>query len=568
VLFLVAFIGGAASVLTPCVLPLLPAILAVSGNGRRRVLGIVIGLELSFFLVGLILAGILSATGLPNTTLQWVSAVLLACFGIVLLVPRLDRVFQDRVSALVTGVPQASNRGSGFGAGVLAGAPLGIVWAPCAGPILAGISIAAASVTFSGRTVLMMVAYALGMLGPLILVVSGGQRATDFFKKRLRGGRTVPAVMGVLLLATAVIVGSGGLNAINRVIAETINLTSTPTAAIEKTVLIREGSLDLGNSKKVELTQEQLANSGYPEIDGIVDYGPAPDLEGISHWFNTEGPLPLSELRGNVVLIDFWTYSCINCIRTFPYLRNWYAQYHDQGFEIIGVHTPEFTFEKDPGNVGAAIEDFDIDYPVALDPDYATWENYHNVYWPAHYLIDKNGHIRSVHYGEGAYTRTENQIRTLLRLPGTSSPEEEPELGARTPETYLGYARADRFAGVTEAGPGLVPEEAAVYEAPTPDELPADWWSYQGEWTVKEDHAVSGANASVVLKYFAANVYMVVGPPDRGPVVVRASGANGATGAITVDRHRLYMLRSGERAEGILRVEVPEGAEVYTFTFG
>lgn len=566
VLILVAFIGGAVSALTPCVLPILPALLAVSGGqGRRRVVGIVVGLELSFFLLAITLAAVLSSIGLPNSLLQWVAAVLLVGFALTLLVPRLNERFQALTSRATGPLAGAVPRKSGFAGGLLAGAPLGLIWAPCAGPILAGITVAGASMRFSGRTIVMMVAFALGMLGPLLVISFGGRRGADFLRRKFGNARRVEFGMGILLLLTAAMVGFGWINAINRFLAESVNLTSTPTAALEESALSSRGGFEAKEGTRVRLSDSQLLAAGYPELTELADYGPAPSLKGITHWFNSK-PLTMSELKGKVVLVDFWTYSCINCIRTFPYLKQWYADYRNDGFVLLGVHTPEFTFEKDPNNVSDAIDDFGIEYPVALDPNYETWDQFYNRYWPAHYLIDRDGVLRSVHYGEGAYERTENEIRHLLSLPGSADVEEASSNVARTPETYLGYLRADRFAARSEQGAsGLVADETVNYEAPV--ELPADWWAYSGTWTVGEQAAIAGPNAAVHLHFRAGDVHMVAGPngSTTGTITVKAGEVEKT---IEIDEHRLYTLRSGRYADASLEIEVSEGVEVFSFTFG
>lgn len=542
--------------------------MAVSaGEGRRRVVGIVVGLELSFFLVGIVLAGILSALGLPNMLLQWVAAALLVVFAATLIVPSAQERFQVFVSRVTAPVAGAVPRRSGFSGGLIAGAPLGLIWAPCAGPILASIAVAGASSRFSGRTVATMVAYGLGMLGPLLAIGFGGKRASAFLRRRLGSGRRLEVGMGGVLLLTAAMIGFGWTNSLNRFLAESINLTSTPTAALEQRALASGENVDVGEGARVRLSEAQLAASGYPELDHLADYGPAPELAAISHWFNSD-EVTLRELRGKVVLVDFWTYSCINCIRTFPYLKQWYADYADDGFVILGVHTPEFAFEKDPANVGAAIEDFGIGYPVALDPDYETWDNFYNRYWPAHYLIDRDGVLRSVHYGEGAYERTENEIRHLLSLKPTAEIDEpDTFVTPRTPEIYLGYARADRFAGSVDGRSGLVPDEPVRYEAT--GELPLNWWTFTGTWTVGDEMAVAGDSAAIELRYVARDVFIVVGPGASGETgSLTVHNDDGSRREISVDEHRLYTVRSGGNAQGTLRLELSPGLEAYSFTFG
>ena len=560
-LLAIAFLGGAASALTPCVLPILPALLAVSGQGnRRRVVGVIVGLELSFFLVGIVVAGILTTFGLPDELLQWVAAALLVAFGLTMLVPALHERFQSRVGRLVAPFAGGTRRG-GFLGGVLAGAPLGLLWAPCAGPILAGITVAGATSSYSARTVTTMTAYGLGMLGPLLLIGFGGRRIGTALRAKLGGGRRVEVGMAVVLLAPAAVVAAGWTNSINRFLAETVNLTSTPTAALERDALTA-GTFAAGAGGHLRLSRAELEANGYPELEELADYGPAPELAGISHWFNTKEGLSVEELRGKVVLVDFWTYSCINCIRTFPYLREWYSKYEDDGFVVLGIHTPEFAFERDPSNVGEAVDDFGIEYPVALDPDYTTWDRFYNRYWPAHYLIDRDGILRSVHYGEGAYDRTENEIRHLLSLPG-SFPEGEDDFGLpRTPETYLGYARAERFAG----DPLLLPDERAEYEPP--GDLPLNWWTYDGTWTVGPESARAGPGAAIELHYLASDVHVVVGPAAGGSGTMTIVGGGGEPRRIDIDGHRLYTVRSDDHETGLLRLELSDGVEVYSFTFG
>ncbi len=534
-------------------------------GGRRRVLGLVVGLELSFFLLGIVLAGALSALGLPGGLLRWTGAALLVALALTMVVPALHERFQAAVSAATAPLASSAPRRSGFLGGLLAGAPLGLIWAPCAGPILAGITVAGATTSFSGRTVATMAAYGLGMLGPLLAIGFGGRRLSDFLRAKLGGGRRIELGMAAVLLLTAAMVGFGWVNSLNRFLADRIGLSSTPTAALEQRALARGSGFESGGDERVRVPEEELAFNGYPELEELADYGPAPELAGISDWFNSK-PLTLRELRGKVVLIDFWTYSCINCIRTFPYLKQWYANYEDDGFVLLGVHTPEFAFEKEPRNVAAAIDDFGIEYPVALDPDYRTWESFHNHYWPAHYLIDRHGVLRSVHYGEGAYERTENEIRHLLSLPASASVSDDAaNLAPRTPETYLGYGRAERFAGMVGERFGLVPDERAAYEVP--DELPVNWWTYEGTWTVEEEKAVAGADAAIELHYLGREVHIVVGPGTGEGGTLTLEG-EGTTRTIEIDGHRLYTLRSGDHDEGMLRLEASEGVEVYSFTFG
>ena len=584
VLFVVAVVGGAASVLTPCVLPLLPAILVVSrgDDGRRtecgaqrdqngdrmRAWGIAAGIELSFFLLALLLAGAITAVGLPPNTLRWIAAALLTVFGLVLIVPRLEAAFATVTSRLTSRVRLRGERGRGFVGGFLSGLPLGLVWAPCAGPILAGITVAASASRFTTQTVVTMLGYAIGMFFPLAAVIFGGRRLGSRLRSALGGGRRVLAPMGVVLLATALLVGVGGLDRVNRFIAENINLTSTPTASLEQRVLTDQRRRD---NTVGGLTREQLAAGGYPETAELDDLGPAPAFEGISRWYNSR-PLTMRGLRDKVVLIDFWTYSCINCIRTLPHLRGWHDRYADDGLVIVGVHSPEFEFEKDPGNVGRAVRDFDIEYPVALDPDHKTWDNFFNRYWPAHYLIDKNGTIRSVHYGEGEYAETENEIRELLGEEGPGSRVRDDPFTPRTPETYLGFPRwAERFQDRTWETRGLEPDRRFIYRVPRDDDgdvaLAPDVWSYDGSWLVGPESGIAGENAKIYIRFRGRTVHIVAGPAGESSGTIRTDVYEGGRDAV-VDEYKLYTVRSGDDANALLRLDFSPGVEVFAFTFG
>jgi len=564
VLFLIAVLGGAASVLTPCVLPLLPAILVVSREaGRSRVWGIALGIEASFFVLAVGLAGAISSLGLPANTLRYLAAVTIGIAGLVLIVPRFEAAFSSAISRVTSRMPQRRAKGTGFASGFLSGVPLGIVWAPCAGPILAGITVAAAGSHISSRTLVTAAGYALGMIGPLAAVILGGGKLSARLRRALGGGRRVLAPMGAILVITALLIGLGGLDRVNAFIATHVNLTSTPTASLERRALTKTTTT---KTPSVHLTRAQLQASGYPDLGYVADLGAAPGFTGITNWYNSKA-LTLSSLRGKVVLIDFWTYSCINCIRTIPRLKALDAKYRKDGLVIVGVHTPEFAFEKDPGNVGRAIKSFGISYPVALDPNMATWNNYYNEYWPAHYLIDKDGQLRSVHYGEGAYVQTENEVRTLLGMRASATGTNADVINAMTPETYLGSNRAERYAGTGDIKPNV----NATYEPPRDAQgnisLDSDDWSYGGEWNVGAEYAVAGTGAAIYLRFRASNVYIVAGPAGSDVGTIHVTTTDG-TKDVTVDGYRLYTLRTGATADELMTLDISPGVEVFSFTFG
>jgi len=566
-LILLAFVVGAVSVLTPCILPLLPSILAFStGEGRRRVWGIVVGIEISFIGISLLLTGVVQALGLPARTQEIVAAVIIGAFGIVLVVPPLERAFQRVTSNLVSRLPQRQAKDNeGFFGGLLGGLSLGLVWVPCAGPLLASVTAAANTGSFDAQTVFVTLAYGVGMFFPLLAVLIGGRKIGMKLRQVTGGGSRVLIPMGILLIATAVLIGSGKLTIISKKIADTIPFTSTPTRAIE--------------NKAVDASRGAKS---------VKSGSTAPKFAGISKWYNTENgeALTIDGLKGKVVLIDFWTYSCINCIRTMPYLRAWHEKYEKEGLVIVGVHTPEFAFEKDKGNVQQAIEDLDVTWPVALDPDYKTWENYDNRAWPAEYLIDKEGNVVSTKEGEGGYAETESEIRELLGLDtegdedlaATEASKEAmagPD-GPTTPELYIGYERRG-FNDATRQTDGgdIVQDEVRTYALPSAGAkafglLPNEY-SLVGPWKVEATRAVAaGPGARIVLNYTGKDVFMVAGS-DTNDGELRPTFDTGTPdqAVIPVTKQQLYTLRTGdEDRSGVVDTAVSEGTAVYTYTFG
>jgi cytochrome c biogenesis protein CcdA/thiol-disulfide isomerase/thioredoxin len=451
----VAFLAGIVSVLTPCVLPLLPALLAVSGSGdRRRVTGLVLGIITSFGIGLVALTALLSAAGTVGDGLRWVAVAILSVIGVLFLVPpakdRVEAATSRLVSRVRPGAADATR--TGLAGGLLTGLALGVVWTPCAGPILAAVAVAAAQDDLGARSLITLVAFCLGMAIPLTLIALGGRRVGTWLRTRL-GGRRLDVATGVVLLVTAGLIASGLDVRLNRWVAENTALGTTITADLEASALADTGEGGDG-SGGTDLSPATLRATGYPELDDLADLGPAPTPSGLGPWFNTAGSQPLTaeDLDGKVVLVDFWTYSCINCLRTLPYLRAWHDAYSDEGLVVVGVHAPEFAFESVPANVEQALADLEVTWPVALDNDYETWAGFHNRYWPAKYLIDRDGTLRYAHYGEGEYARTEQHIQTLL---GTSASIASDQIaatertGGQTPETYRRRPRVGHPPGRT-----------------------------------------------------------------------------------------------------------------------
>src|SRR4051794_28631670 len=417
-LVLFAFVAGIGTALSPCVLPVLPiALSAGATGGPRRPLGIVTGLGLSFTFATVALGYVIHALGLPDDLLRKLAIAGLIGFGVALAIPPLGDRIEARLSRLVRARP-AGDDGGGFGSGLFLGASLGLVYAPCAGPILAGGITLSASQSFTAGRLATALAYGIGSAAALYALMIGGRRLTRRLARR--SGRLQQGLGVVMVVVGALMLANLDTRFQNAVASDLPGFLVNPTGGLERSASV---------SKALDGVRGAGARAA-ESTSGLHRLFKAPPIQGTQRWFNTPGgrPVSLAGLRAQhrVVLIDFWTYTCINCIRTLPELRAWDAKYRSDGLTIIGVHTPEFPFEKDAGNVEDAIHQDGLRYPVVQDNDYATWNAYANQYWPAKYLIDANGYVRYVHFGEGEYGRTENAIRALLAESGRGA------LGARS----------------------------------------------------------------------------------------------------------------------------------------
>ena len=473
-LIVFAFLAGAGTALSPCVLPVLPVVLSAGvTGGRRRPLGIVVGLVLSFTFAILALVYVIDALGLPDDLLRNLAIVVLAGFGLTLLVPPLAARLEGWISRFV---PQTrAHKGDGFGSGLLVGLSLGVLYAPCAGPILAGVITVSASQSLTTSRLAVAFAYALGSAVVLYFLLLGGRRLTSRIGRR--SGQLQMAMGALMVLVALLMLGDYDTRFQTR---------RSPTTC-------RRSSSTRPRSSRSVATSVRSSRACVDEVADSPVYGIAPELTGNQQWFNTPGAATpsLRQLRGRVVLIDFWTYTCINCIRTLPYLKAWDEAYRIDGLTIIGVHTPEFPFERDADNVAAAIEQNGLRYPVVQDNDYATWNAYGNQYWPSKYLVDARGRVRYAHFGEGEYEETEKVIRELLAEAGrrprdemTRVAGEQASTQVTTPETYLGAGRAERFAN----GPIVL----GTHRFRTPPRLGPDQLAYGGSWRIRQDSAVAG----------------------------------------------------------------------------
>jgi cytochrome c biogenesis protein CcdA/thiol-disulfide isomerase/thioredoxin len=580
-LVLFGFVAGAATALSPCVLPVLPiALSAGATGGRRRPLGIVAGLAVSFTFATVVLVYVIAALGLPDDLLRKLAIAVLIGFGLTLMAPPLAARLEGWISRFTARGGGPANRGDGFWSGTLVGLSLGLVYAPCAGPILAGVITVSASQSFGAGRLAVALSYGIGSAVALYFLMLGGRRAIAPLARR---GAAFQVVMGaVMVLVALAMLGNYDIRFQNTIASDLPGFLVNPSEALEDTASAQSALADLrGGGHGIGFE----APSGAPQsgAGGGLDLpvlGKAPEFVGTERWFNTPGerPLTLRGLRGHVVLIDFWTYSCINCIRTLPYLEAWDKRYRKDGLTIVGVHSPEFPFERDPGNVEAAIAEDGIRYPVVQDNELATWSAYANQYWPAEYFIDAHGNVRYVHFGEGEYGEKEMVIRQLLAEAGdrvgrgmSGAHGIEPSAGVTTPETYLGVARAERFTNA-ELSPGL-------HDFTAPRQLPANEFAYHGPWRI-EFHSATAAGGSLELNFGARRVYLVLGTVDGQPRRVKvlldgkpigadAAGSDVHGGTVTVSSQRLYDLVDLPRVgHHVLRLEPEAGVMGYAFTFG
>ena len=572
-----AFVAGAATALSPCVLPVLPVALSAGvTGGRRRPLGVVTGLALSFAFATVALVYVIDALGLPDDLLRNVAIAVLLGFGISLLAPPLAARVEVWISRVAPTPKNGRGRDGGFGSGILVGASLGLVYAPCAGPILAGLITVSASQPFTAGRLAVALAYAIGSAVVLYFLMVGGRRVTS---RLARHAGRLQMGMGAVMVVVALLMLADYDTRFQTAIADDLPaFLVNPTGDIERMERLREPLAALREKREGVATAVAAERSG----DRLPVLGRAPDFTGTQQWFNTPSGerLSLSELRGKVVLIDFWTYTCINCIRTLPYLKAWDARYRDKGLTIVGVHTPEFPFERDAGNVAEAIDQNELRYPVAQDNEYGTWDAYANQYWPAKYLIDARGRVRYRHFGEGGYGETEGAIRELLaeagRRPGARRARARVERASRfvtTPETYLGSARAERFVN----GP-IVPGRQ-TFRVPAAG-LAGDRLAFEGGWRIAPESATAGRGARLHVAFGARRVFLVLGSRggrarpvrvllDGRPVPARVAGEDVRGGVATVERQRLYRLIDLPRAERrVLTLELPPGVSGYAFTFG
>src|SRR5947208_5370282 len=535
VLIGIGLLAGLVTAISPCVLPVLPILLAGGASGRRP-LRIITGLIASFVVFTLFASWLLDKLGLPQDLLRNLAIALLFVVAATLLVPRLGLLLEKPFSRL----SRVRAGGGGFALGV----SLGLVFVPCAGPLLGAVATNAARDHFTVWTVLVALAYGIGVAIPMLAIAVGGSELT----RRVRtGAAEFRAVSGVVMAAVAL-----GL---------VFHLDDHLTGIAPGYLTFVQNKVENSKTARQHLAELRGGKQVAESASGVLQhYGKAPDFEADGDWINS-APLTIASLHGKVVLVDFWTYSCINCLRTLPHLKAWYAAYRTDGLEIVGVHTPEFAFEHVSSNVRAAVKRLGVGYPVVQDNRYRTWAAYGNQYWPAEYLIDRSGEVRHIHFGEGSYGETEGAIRTLLGISGGGGMTHVADATPRdltTPESYLGYRRLARYAGSP-----IVRDRPASYRLP--ETLPQNELAYGGTWSVGAERIVAGRGATLQLHFHADKIYLVLG--GRGQVRVAIGARPQPT--IDVDSYRLYTLRdSSTLADSLLELRFTPGVQAYAFTFG
>jgi cytochrome c biogenesis protein CcdA/thiol-disulfide isomerase/thioredoxin len=571
-LVVVGIVAGFLAGISPCILPVLPVVLVAGATGApgssgsspaanvqtpartprdllARSLAVIGGLVLSFSIIVLAGSEILSLLHLPQDALRDAGIVLLIVVGLGYLIPPLGTLIERPFARVGTRQP------SGQAGGFVLGLAVGVLYVPCAGPVLAAIAVVGATHRVGLTAVILTAAFAVGTAVPLLAVAAAGSQLTSRVGAIRRRAPQIRRAGGAVLIVFAVLIASDVLAGLQRDIPGY-------STALQGSAKIRKQLNALTGTPHTSLSS---CNS---TATTLVNCGPAPNFTGITAWLNTPGgkPLSLRALRGKVVLVDFWTYSCINCQRSLPHVEAWYSEYAKDGLVVVGVHTPEFAFEHVVSNVRAQASALGVRYPVAIDDSYATWDAYSNQYWPADYLIDAQGNVRSVHFGEGGYSTMGDLIRQLLQaahpqlsVPSPAGVPDKTPTGELSPETYVGYDELQYL-----DPPEVTHDAPAVYHFPTP--LPLGALGLSGTWTDHAQEATAGAGAEMELGFLAQDVYLVLG--GTGTLDVSFDGHH--TQTIDVGgTPRLYTLyQGGSATTGTLLLHASPGVQAYDFTFG
>jgi cytochrome c biogenesis protein CcdA/thiol-disulfide isomerase/thioredoxin len=585
-LLVLAYLGGVLTIVSPCILPVLPFVFARTGQPfMKSGLPLLAGMALTFALVASLAAVGGGWVVQVNQYGRWLALLFVALFGLTLLLPRLAERLTRPLVAAGSRLSEAAGADSQPrpGASFLIGVATGLLWAPCAGPILGLLLTGAALQGASIATTLLLLAYAAGAATSLAVALLLGGKVFAAMKRSIGAGEWVRRGLGAAMLAGVAAIALGldtGILA---------RFSTASTGGIEQALVGRLAGQSPSNGGAMMAAGGAMKVSA--QAPGALPVeGNLPPLDGAVQWLNSP-PLTAQALKGKVVLVDFWTYSCINCLRTLPYVKAWAEKYRDQGLVVIGVHAPEFAFERDVGNVTKAMKDLGINYPVAVDNDYRIWRAFNNEYWPAHYFADAQGRIRYHHFGEGEYAESERVIQQLLREAGAAKVDNglinanatgvqlAPDMNeVQSPETYVGYQRAEHF--VPEAS--LAPDTVATYNPPS--QLALNDWSLDGQWKVGSERATSSAPASrIVYRFHARDLHLVLGPntdgkPVRFKVLIDGKAPGDAHGTDVapdgrglVTEQRLYQLvrQSSVVNDHTFSIEfLDPGVSAYAFTFG
>ncbi len=618
ILFFVSYVGGVLTILSPCILPVLPFVFARGDQPfLKSGLPLLLGMVITFAAVASLAAVGGGWAVQANQYGRWVAIVLMAVFGLMLLFPQLAEHATRPLVAWGSRLSASASRGASTGGlssivpSLLLGVATGLLWAPCAGPILGLVLTGAALNGASAQTSLLLLAYAAGAATSLAAALLIGGRLFQAMKRSLGAGEWIRRGIGVALLCGVAAIALGldtgvlaqlslaSTSRVEQALVDKVRPGPAAAPASSDGVTGGDSTVTTSGSNAMMASNSMMASgnamSGAPAMkaaggSGLPVEGSLPSLAGAVQWLNSE-PLSAEQLRGKVVLVDFWTYSCINCLRALPYVRAWSARYKDKGLVVIGVHAPEFAFEKDIGNVRKAVKDLQVDYPVAIDNDYAIWRAFNNQYWPAHYFIDAKGNIRHHHFGEGEYGKSEQVIQQLLaedgkgemsgdlvKVEAAGAQAAADDANVKSPETYIGYERAENFAS---AG-GLTQDKPRSYAGRA--DLKPNQWALAGDWKVGAQSAVldrSGGRLS--YQFHARDLHLVLGPgadgkPVRFRVLIdgRAPGADhgmdvDAQGIGSIAEQRLYQLvrQKGRVTNRRFDIEfLDPGAEAFAFTFG
>ena len=544
-----AFLAGILTIAAPCILPMLPIILgaSVGQHNKLRPLMIVLGFVLSFAAASLVLSTLVTHLGISQNVIRNIAIVMLLIFAFFMIWPLPFELFMAKFSPMINRASEAGSARKGNSGAFILGLVLGIIWTPCAGPVLGTILTLVATQGSTAEASVLVIAYALGAGVPMMIIAYGSQWITTKIHGLVKYSARLQQGFGVLILLLAV-----AMYFQYDTIIENKLTAFFPQSGLEQKLVGKQSSATAMPTGFAKMNDQNIP---------LSDYGPAPEFTGITEWINSK-PLTIKQLKGKVVLIDFWTYSCINCLRTLPFVEKWYDLYRDKGLVVVGVHTPEFPFEKETGNVEKAVAKFGIKYPVAMDNGYSTWNAYKNQYWPAEFLIDQKGNIVYEHFGEGEYDHTENAIRGLLGLNESVPTENGQDLSKiNSPEMYFNLNRIQNLT------PSQIPSkhsETYVFN----HNLALNNFAVEGNWKFDENDAeVTKGSGKIYLHFYSGKVFMVASSDKPATIKITVDGKPQPD--VQVQMSQLYTLfNSSDYREHDIEIDVPAGFKAFTFTFG